>query len=524
MINLEKKDKIIRLYLQGESKSEISRIVNASRNTVRKYISEYERYHNLIEHAESAEEKEELIIKSNSKPKYDVSNRQRFKITPDLIDRIKELMEKNDQLARNNKRKLMMKKKDMHRIVIREGFDISYRSICNLISELQPKAKEAYIRQDIDPGKIAEFDWGDVSLVIDEFGGGERRYKIGVFALKHSGYLWASLYPHENTECFLDAHTHFFENIEGVPEEIVYDNARVQVKQFVGYEKYPSDALVSLANYYGFNYRFTNIYSGNEKGHVERAVEVVRRRAYCEVQHFKTYADAVAALKLAVYEINEEIKQLTDKSANAVFAEEKKFLQPARIRLDVGVIRTCKVNKYSFIYVDSNFYSVPDYLVGKEVLVKKYPMFIKVFYNNLELFTIDRIYGKNEYKLDITHYIRTLKKKPGAIRNSLALKQSATWLQEIFHNYFITNPKDFIVLLELSKQFDLDSVMKTIEKLIKHGLNVEVSLIEHELRNKKNNYEEKLHHTIDIQEDISQQCINQLLEIERLYHEQEATA
>jgi hypothetical protein len=119
-------------------------------------------------------------------------------------------------------------------------------------------------------------------------------------------------------------------------------------------------------------------------------------------------------------------------------------------------------------------------------------MFIKVFYNNLELFTIDRIYSKNEYKLDITHYIRTLKKKPGAIRNSLALKQSASWLQEIFHKYFITNPKDFIALLELSKQFNLDSVIKTIEKLINSGLNFEVSLIEHELRNKENYYEEKV--------------------------------
>ena len=341
-----------------------------------------------------------------------------------------------------------MKKKDMYRIVKREGYDISYRSVCNLVSELKPKAKEAFIRQETDPGQMAEFDWGDVSLTIDELGGGERRYKIGVFALKHSGILWAELYPLENTECFLSAHVNFFEDIGGVPGEIVYDNARVQIKQFVGFEKYPSDALISLANYYGFNYRFTNFYSGNEKGHVERAVEVIRRRAYCEIQHFKTYADAAAALKRAVNEINDEIQQLTGKSANAIFLQEKKFLQPARIQLDVGVVRTCKVNKYSFIYVDSNFYSVPDYLVGKEVLVKKYPMHIKVYYNNLELFKMDRIYGRNEYKVDITHYIRTLKKKPGAIRNSLALKQSATWLQQTFHDYFNTKPKDFIVLLE----------------------------------------------------------------------------
>lgn len=515
VINLDKKNTIIKLHLQGHSKSEISRIVNKSRSTVRKYINEYEDYAEQIEQADTIEAKEELIIKSSAKPMYDTSNRQRYKVTPELIDDLKELIAKNEELAKTNKRKLMMKKKDMHRILARK-YDISYRSVCNIIEELKPKPKEAYIRQDVDPGETAEFDWGDVSLRIDEFGGGERRYKIGVFALKHSDEVWANLYPHENTECFLDAHANFIEDIGGVTREVVYDNARVQVKAFAGYEKHPTDALLTLSNYYGYNYRFTNYYSGNEKGHVERAVEVVRRRAFCEKQCFSTYADAVTAIKLAVYELNEEIKQRTGKSASAVFAEEKKFLQPARIRLDVGVARTCKVNKYSFIYVDANFYSVPDYLVDKEVVVKKYPMYIKVFYNNMELLTIDRIYGRNEYKVDITHYIRTLKKKPGAIRNSLALKQSATWLQETFNNYFITKPKDFIVLLELTRQFDLESVTKAINKLIKTGLNVEVSLIEYEIRN-QGNYE--LHYDDDNQEDISQKCINQLLEIERLYQE-----
>lgn len=516
MLGLVKKDTIIKLHLQGHSKSEISRITHTSRPTVRKYIVEYESYIEQIGQAQTTLEKEDLIIRSNAKPRYDTSNRKRVKVTVDLIDRVKELIEKNDKLSKSNKRKLMMKKNDMHRIVKREGFDISYRSICNLVSELQPKAKEAFIRQAVDPGDIAEFDWGDVTLTIDDLGG-ERRFKIGVFALKHSDELWANLYTHENTECFLDAHTSFIEDIGGVTKEIVYDNARVQVKQFVGYEKRPGDALVMLSNYYGFNYRFTNIYSGNEKGHVERAVEVVRRRAYCETQCFKTFADAVAALKLGVYELNQEIKQRTGKSASAVFAQEKKFLQPARIRLDVGVARTCKVNKYSFIYVDANFYSVPDYLVGKEVMVKKYPMLIKVFYNDVELFTVDRICGKNEYKIDITHYIRTLKKKPGAIHNSLALKQSITWLQEIFHKYFIINPREFIGLLELINQYQLDPVKKVVEKLELNYLKVELSQIEYELQGNESSIE-IFNYNLNIN-DINQQCLNQLKEIENLHHQ-----
>lgn len=266
MLTLMQKDEIIRLYLQGFNISEIERETGITRPTIRKYVNEYEYYQQAIKEAKTDEEREELIIQSNAKPKYDTSNRKRYKVTDELIERVEELLKKNQLLQRAGKRKLMMKKVDIHDIVIRDGFDISYRRICQLIDELSPKYKEAYIRQEVDPGEVAEFDWGEVTLSIKEMGG-ERRFRIAAFALKNSDQLWANLYPLENTECFLDAHANFIEEIDGVPQEIVYDNARVQVRQFVGNEKKPTEALQKLSNYYGFKYRFTNFYAGNEKRH-----------------------------------------------------------------------------------------------------------------------------------------------------------------------------------------------------------------------------------------------------------------
>lgn len=515
MLNLMDKNKLIKLHLQGYNISEIHRMTGVSRPTVRKYINEYEAYVVAIDQAPTLEMKEEIIIKSNAKPKYNAENRSRYKVTDELMKRIKELIEKNEALERSGKRKLMMKKKDMYDLVKDERFDVSYRTVCMVVDELKPKYKEAYIRQEVAPGEMAEFDWGEVSLSIEEIGG-ERRFKIGVFTLKNSDHVWAELYPLENTECFLDAHAKYFEDIGGVPREIVYDNARVQVKQFVGREKHPSDALLSLSNYYGFNYRFTNAYSGNEKGHVERSVEVVRRKAYCQVQCFKTFADAAAALSKAVGKWNGEKKERTGKSATTALAEEKKFLSPARVRLDVGTVETRKVNKYGFIYVDSNFYSVPDYLVEKKVTVKKYPMAIQVYYNDTYLLTLDRIYGKNEYKVDILHYLRTLKKKPGAIKNSLALKQSSSRLQNIFTHYFTTKPKEFIALLQLIDNYSFDKVIAIIDKLEGKGLRIEVSLVEYHLLN----LDTVIHEDKGMDSPtIEAHCMIQLKEIDRLYQE-----
>lgn len=156
-----------------------------------------------------------------------------------------------------------------------------------------------------------------------------------------------------------------------------------------------------LSNYYGFNPRYTNYYRGSEKGHVERSVEVIRRKVYSRQHHFKTIADAVDALLQAVERENTKLKQRSQKSAETVFEEEKAYLNPVRIPLDVTQVTCCKVDKYSLIYVDCNFYSVPDYLAQKEVKVHKGVSIIKIFYNQKFLFQTQRILGRNQYKTNI---------------------------------------------------------------------------------------------------------------------------
>ena len=109
-----------------------------------------------------------------------------------------------------------------------ENIDISYRSVCAYVSKQAQRSKRHLL------GKFMSLDkWlnliGEMLLFILRELGAERRFKIGVFDLKYSDKRFAYLYSHENTEAFLDIHTRFFEEIKGVPTEIVYDNARVQV-------------------------------------------------------------------------------------------------------------------------------------------------------------------------------------------------------------------------------------------------------------------------------------------------------
>lgn len=517
VLTLEKKNKLIQLYIKGLSYTEIAKEVGMTRQTVSKYVKQYENDQKDLESATTTEEKEQIIIRSSAKPKYDSSKRQRIKLTPDVESMIDTCLEENKHKIQQGKRKLIMKNTDIYEWLISQNIDISYRSVCAYVSRQSQRSNEAFIRQAYNPGQVAEFDWGDVTLYIDELGV-ERRFKIGVFDLKYSDKRYAYLYSHENTEAFLDIHTRFFEEIQGVPREIVYDNARVQVKHLAGREKQPTAAVNKLTNYYGYTPRFTNPYSGNEKGHVERAVELIRRKAYSKCHHFKTIADAVTALLEATTRENEKIKQRTNKSADTVFAEEQMHLLPYRVPLDTYLTATYTVNKYSFIHVDTNFYSVPDYLVGKEVTVRKNINQIKVYYKERFLFKAKRLIGRNQYHLDIHHYLATLKKKPGAIAHSLALKQATPWLQNIFQKYYNTNPRDFVYLLTIIEQHSIESVQFTIEALHQQGMPIQNDQIINYLLNLNANPI----HTLGMSEaPIEQACYHQLSEISSIYSQGE---
>ena len=59
--------------------------------------------------------------------------------------------------------------------------------------------------------------------------------------------------------------------------------------------------------------------------------------------------------------------------------------------------------------------------------------------------------GHLEYIIDIMHYLRTFKSKPGALNNSTALINNPD-LKPIFDKYYSTQPKIFIGLLLENKE------------------------------------------------------------------------
>ena len=465
MITLNQKQKIIiAYYREKKSQRRIAREVGLNRRTVARYIKDYDQKRAQLMAAADNSQREELTADIIQTPSYDASSRKKVKLTEEILTRIQFYLQQNEQKKKEGKGKQQKKKIDIFEALQEEGFAIGYTTICNTIRRIQKESREAYIRQEYAPGEVCEFDWGEVRLTI---AGKSRICQMAVFSSTWGDYRHGELYANQKTESFSDSHVSFFEAIGGVYREMVYDNARVMVAKFVGHsEKEPTEALLKLSLYYGFRFRFTNTYQAHEKGHVERSVEYLRRKIFSKCDSFASIACARAYFQRELLLLNAKSRK-NQASAQDMLEKEKNYLLPLPPRYDTARITEARVDRYSTVSVDTNHYSVPDHLVGEFVLVKIYPDQILCYHNQEKIASHKRCTGRDYWQLDINHYLKTLKFKPGALKRSSAFSQLKTELKEIYRKYYQGQERQFLQLLELIATYSLPKVSQTITMLEK---------------------------------------------------------
>ncbi|SDY97251.1 IS21 family transposase [Tindallia californiensis] len=447
MIRLVQKQEIIlKHFREGKSQRDINRETGISRKTIRKYIEKYEEQKQRV--LEGDPEDKEIINEFMAPPKYDSSNRVRKKLTDEIIDRIHFFIRENEKKKSTGRSKQQKKKIDIYECLVEEGFDISYTTICNYIREYTETVKEAYVRQEYQPGEICEFDWGYVHLTID---GKPKMVQMAAFTSAKGNYRYANLYHNQKMENFLDVHVKFFNEIGGIYQTVVYDNMKVAVKRFVSRtQKEATEDLLKLSLYYGFQYRFCNVCRGNEKGHVERSIEYIRRKAFSKRDTFDSLEQANQYLQETLEKLNARPTEYQEgKSPADILEEEKPYLLEWMPSYDTARTSELRVNKYAVVSIDENKYSVPDDLVGRFVFAKVYPEKILLYHQEKLVAEHLRSYGAHTWSINIQHYFNTIKKKPGSLHSSTAMQQMNPTLQSIYNYHYTENPKDFIDLLEL---------------------------------------------------------------------------
>ncbi|MDF9824460.1 transposase [Breznakia sp. PF5-3] len=436
MTKLMKKREIIMLHLQGKYYRFIERETGINRKTITRTCKEYDANQKLLESEElTNEEKDEIIRTIVEVKSYDSTNRKPRKMTAHLLRRLEEIakgeVKKTNLLGKTHKQQLDGCR--VHEMITDEGFDITYRTMMSYWKTIIEKAQEAFIRQDYEYGERVEYDFGEVKLYIN---GEVVKYHLATFAAPASGFRWGYLYKNQKMDIFLDSHVRFFKMVKGVYAEVVYDNMRNVVSKFIGHKKELNPQLIQMSLYYGFDITTTNAYAGNEKGSVERTVEIIRKRLFTKKYKFTSLEHAQEHLHEGLMMMNQNCK----------IEEEKKCLRGYKVPYELAVLVESKVDKYSCVCLDNNHYSVPDYLVGKNVKVKKYHDHYDIYANNNYVESHKKIDGVGQYQLELQHYLKTLRNKPGALKHSLALKQCPQLLS-IYQTYFKQNEREFIEIL-----------------------------------------------------------------------------
>lgn len=192
----------------------------------------------------------------------------------------------------------------------------------------------------------------------------------------------------------------------------------------------------------------TNCFSGHEKGTLEGRVKDIRRQCFSKSYPFSSAEVARSHLT----------HQLIRLDPNSQIVEEKEHLLTYRPSFELAEILQCRVNKYSVIQYETNAYSVPDYLVGHTMQLKVYREYFMVYANHEEVCRHKKIEGSHQCRLDIYHSLKTLRKKPEALKHSLVFQHTPD-LKAFYDLYYKESPREFLEKLDQHKALPKDQLM-----------------------------------------------------------------
>lgn len=131
---------------EGKSRREIARLEGIHRDTVGKYISQYEeRRRDLLEEGNTSMDIQAMIDALTTTPKYKTGTRPKRKLTNEIEQQIQQHLTENEEKRNKGQHKQQKKTMDIFEALEAEGVDISYSTVLRTIRGLERKQKEPFL-------------------------------------------------------------------------------------------------------------------------------------------------------------------------------------------------------------------------------------------------------------------------------------------------------------------------------------------------------------------------------------------
>jgi hypothetical protein len=312
----------------------------------------------------------------------------------------------------------------------------AYIPVRRFVAAERPAHHEAFLRLRAFPGEQAQVDWASFGIVA--IGRAKRKLSCFVITRSYSRAIYLEFFFDQKIESFLRGHINAFEDWNGIPRTLLYDNLRSVVLERRGDAIHFNPRFVEMQGYYHFDAKPCHVRAGNEKGRVERAIRYIRE-SFFAARPFTTLPD-----------FNRQALQWRDNIANArkhpdddsrtvadAFAEERLMPLPVN-RFDADIVVPVRSGKTIYIRFDTNDYSIPPSAVGKQLLLAASESCVRILDGANEIARHQRSYDRRQMILDPDHQdelLRLKRKAAGSVsggRLAYAVPQCEAFLDAAF--------------------------------------------------------------------------------------------
>ena len=290
-----------------------------------------------------------------------------------------------------------------------QGIAVSLRTVERAVAPLRRALRaeaRACLRFETTPGKQLQIDFGATTMPI---GGIPVRVHLFVATLGYSRRPFVRAFRHERQSAWFDGMEGAFRRFGGVPQEVLFDNARALVDHHdaAAREVRFNERLHAFARYWGFRPHACAPYRARTKGKDERGVGYVKRNAIAG-HVFDSWAAFEAHLEWWMREIADvRVHGTTGEAPLARFErEEACALKPLAGRPPFWQMRELvrRVQADCAIEVDGNSYSVPWRLIGESVQVIVADGRVRVHHGGAEVAVHAETTGRRQRILDPAHF------------------------------------------------------------------------------------------------------------------------
>jgi len=294
-------------------------------------------------------------------------------------------------------------------LIAEKGLVVSLRTIERAVAPYRRAlAVQARVtlRFETAPGRQLQIDFGE-RLV--EIAGDRVKVFLFVATLGYSRRLHVRAFCNERQQSWFDGLEGSFLRFGGIPEEVLFDNARALVIEHDAATRCVvfNDKLLAFAKHWGFRPRACAPYRARTKGKTENGVGYVKKNAIAG-RGFASWAALEAHLDAWIREVADvRIHGTTGETPIGRFErDEAKALKPM-----AGILPFCttrdlirQVGSDCMVEIDTNAYSVPWRLIGERVSVMVTETSVRMYHGPRQVAEHAVVSGRRQRVVDPAHF------------------------------------------------------------------------------------------------------------------------